>query len=381
MNVQQHIKSPDRPPPISQIGAIAWVRQNLFSNYTNTFLTLLGLYVLYQVIPPFIQWAVFDANISGTDRSICDANREGACWTFVKVRFNQFLFGLYYSAHPEQIWRPVLAFIMFGGLIALLLTPFVPKKLYIGLFTLFVFPFIAFALIHGAWLGLPVADSDQWGGLMLTLMLAFAGIAAAFPIGILLALGRQSNLPIIRYVSILYIELWRAAPLITILFMASVMLPLFFPAGVDFDKVVRAMIGIALFQSAYTAEAIRGGLQAIPKGQYEAADSLGLGYWQKTSLIILPQALKISIPGIVNTFITLFKDTSLVSIIALLELTGIAKFAANSAQWNGKQLEAYLFIALIYWCFCFGMSRYSSGLERKLDTSNRSQSNTINATE
>lgn len=373
MAVQQHIKSADRPPPISQIGVIAWVRKNFFSSYTNTFLTIIGLYLLYQIIPPLFHWGIWDANVSGAERGVCDANRDGACWTFIKVRFNQFLFGLYYSAHPEQIWRPLLAFLLFGGLIASLIIPRVPRKLYIGLFTLFVYPLIAFALIHGAWLGLPVAESDQWGGLMLTLILAFVGIAAAFPIGILMALGRQSKLPIIRYMSILYIELWRAAPLITILFMASVMLPLFFPADMSFDKVARAMIGIALFQSAYTAEAIRGGLQAIPKGQYEAADSLGLGYWQKTAFIILPQALKIAIPGIVNTFITLFKDTSLVSIIALLELTGIAKFAANSAQWNGKQLEAYLFIALIYWCFCFGMSRYSSGLERKLDTSNRSQ--------
>lgn len=371
MTLLEHVKSPDRRPPLNQTGIIAWVRENFFSGYLNTAMTLIGLYLLYIIVPPLVNWGIIQANIDGTDRSICDANKAGACWTFVKVRFNQFIFGLYYSAHPEQIWRPTLVFAIFGGLIALLVTPAVPRKLQIGAFTLFVFPFIAFALIHGSWLGLPVADTDQWGGLMLTLILAFVGIAAAFPIGILMALGRQSELPIIRYMCILYIELWRAAPLITILFMASVMLPLFFPAGWDFDKVVRAMVGIALFQSAYTAEAIRGGLQAIPKGQYEAADSLGLGYWQKTVFIILPQALKISIPSIVNTFITLFKDTSLVSIIALLEMTGIAKFAANSSQWNGKQLEAYLFIAFVYWCFCFAMSRYSSNLEKELDTSHR----------
>lgn len=205
---------------------------------------------------------------------------------------------------------------------------------------------------------------------MLTLILAFFGIVLAFPIGILMALGRQSDLPIIRMMCVLYIELWRAAPLITILFMASVMLPLFL-GGVDIDKVLRALIGIALFQSAYTAEAIRGGLQAIPKGQYEAADALGLGYWKKIGLIILPQALKISIPGIVNTFIALFKDTSLVFIIGLSELTGITKFAASSIQWKGFDIEGFVFAAFIYWLFCFGMSRYSSNLEKKLDTSHR----------
>lgn len=371
MTSVQHISKPDRLPPISQSGLIAWVRERFFSSIGNTILTIIGLYLLYLIVPAILNWAIFNANISGTDRTVCDANRSGACWTFIKVRIVQIMFGLFYSANPDQIWRPLLAFAMLGGLISALLLPWVPKKPYIGAFTIVVFPFIAFALIHGGWLGLKVAESDTWGGLMLTLILAFVGIAAAFPIGIIMALGRQSDLPIIRYLCVLYIELWRAAPLITILFMASVMIPLFFPAELDFDKVLRALIGISLFQSAYTAEAIRGGLQAIPKGQYEAADALGLSYWKKTILIILPQALKISIPGIVNTFITLFKDTSLVSIIALTELTGITRFAAGSLEWKGKLIEGYVFAAFIYWCFCFSMSRYASSLERKLDTSHR----------
>ena len=366
MTTVEHIKKPDRSPPITKVGPLAWIQEKFFGTVSNTILTLVCLYILYLIIPTVVNWALLSANISGTDRTVCDANRDGACWTFIKVRFNQFMFGLFYTANPEQIWRPVLVFAIFAGLIIALITPIVPKKLYIGAFTLFVFPFIAFALIHGAWLGLPVADTDQWGGLMLTLVLAFAGIVLAFPIGILMALGRQSDLPIIRGMCTLYIELWRAAPLITILFMASVVLPLFMPSGVDLDKVLRAIVGIALFQSAYTAEAIRGGLQAIPKGQYEAADALGLSYWKKTALIILPQALTISIPSIVNTFIALFKDTSLVSIIGLLDLTGIGTSAARSKEWLGFDIEAYIFIAFIYWCFCFGMSRYSTSLENKL---------------
>ncbi|MEM7618909.1 MAG: amino acid ABC transporter permease [Pseudomonadota bacterium] len=367
----EHVRTPDRSPPITKVGPIAWLRESFFSSISSTILTLIGIYILYIIIPPIIDWAIFKSIVSGSDRSVCDANPAGACWTFIKVRFNQFMFGLYYAANPDQIWRPVLVFAILVSLIVALLSPSVPRKLYIGAFTLFVFPFLVFALIHGSWLGLPVADTDQWGGLMLTLVLAFAGIVLAFPLGILMALGRQSDLPVIRWMCTLYIELWRAAPLITILFMASVMLPLFLPQGVDIDKVLRAIVGIALFQSAYTAEAIRGGLQALPKGQYEAADALGLGYWKKTLLIILPQALTISIPSIVNTFIALFKDTSLVSIIGLFDLTGTGTAAARSLEWKGFDITAYIFVAFIYWIFCFGMSRYSTNLEKKLDTSHR----------
>lgn len=369
--VVHHTKIPDRLPPASQTGTIAWIRASFFSSIPNAILTFISLYLLYLIIPAIVNWAVINATISGTDRTGCDAHRDGACWTFIKVRIHQIIFGLYYSQNPDQIWRPILMFATLGTLISGLLLPWIPKKLYIGIFTIVGFPFIAYAFIHGEWLGLPIAESDQWGGLMLTLILAFVGIVAAFPIGILMALGRQSELPIIRFLCVLYIELWRAAPLITILFMASVMIPLFFPAEMNFDKVLRAMIGISLFQSAYTAEAIRGGLQAIPKGQYEAADALGLNYWQKTIYIILPQALKIAIPGIVNTFITLFKDTSLVSIIALAELTGITRFAAGSIEWKGKLIEGYVFAAFIYWCFCFSMSKYAGNLEKKLNTSHR----------
>lgn len=363
----KHTPAPSRPAPASEVGTYHWVRQNLFGSVTNTLLTIASLYVLYTLLPPLLNWAIFNANISGSDRSVCDANHGGACWTFIKVRLNQILFGLFYSSNPDQIWRPVLAFFVLAGSITWLLIKGLPFKSYVAIFTLVIYPFIAFALIHGAWLGLPVAETSQWGGFMLTLVLSAVGIVAALPLGILLALGRRSELPIIRAVCVTFIELWRGTPLITVLFMASVLLPLFFPEGVDFDKVLRALIGITMFQSAYTAEAIRGGLQAIPKGQFEAADALGLSYWKKMIFIILPQALKISIPGIVNTFIELFKDTSLVSIIGLYDLLNMAQTAALSNEWRGYDFEAYVFAAFIFWIFCYGMSRYSQSLEASLD--------------
>ena len=366
-----HTPLPSRAPPSSETGIVHWARTNLFSSTSNILMTIISVYALYVLVPPLFSWAILNASLSGTDRSACEASAGGACWTFIKVRFNQIMFGLFYGSNPDQIWRPVLAFF---SLVALLIPLFIEKfnfKGWLGGFILIVFPFIAFALIHGAWLGLPVAETSEWGGFLLTFVLASVGIVAALPLGILLALGRRSELPVVRSFSIFYIELWRGTPLITVLFMASVLLPLFFPAGVDFDKVLRALIGITMFQSAYTAEAIRGGLQAIPKGQFEAADALGLSYWKKTVFIILPQALKISIPGIVNTFIALFKDTSLVSIIGLLDLLNMSKTAARSLEWKGYDTEAYLFAALIFGMFCYGISRYSQHLEESLDRGHR----------
>jgi len=356
-----------RPPPVRETGAWMWAREHLFGSVTNTVITIASLYFLYLIVPPIVEWAFLKANISGTDKSVCDANRDGACWTFIKVRFNQIMFGLYFGANPDQVWRPTTAMLVFAGLIAWLVTPRTPFKPQVALGTLVAFPVFTYALVQGSWIGLPEAPLNEWGGFLLTLTLASVGIVAALPIGILLALGRRSELPIIRGLSVVYIEFWRGTPLITILFMASVMLPLFFPAEIDFNKVVRAMVGITLFQSAYTAEAIRGGLQAIPRGQYEAADSLGLGYWKKMIFIILPQALRISIPGIVNTFIALFKDTSLVSIIGLLDLLNMAQTASRSIEWKGYDFEAYVFAALLFFLCTYGMSRYSQYIERKLD--------------
>ena len=372
-NSTNFIKIPDREPPINSIGWLAWIRHNLFGSTTNTLITVLFFYLFYLYIPPFIDWAILNANISGSDRSVCDANKAGACWTFIKVRLDQLLFGLYFATNPEETWRPIFVFALFGMLVVPLVMDSTPHKKWLLMILLTIYPVIFIAVVYGGVFGIPVSDTGQWGGLLLTFALAFVGIVLALPLGILLALGRRSEMPIVRALSITYIEFWRGTPLITILFMASVMLPLFFPSGVEFDKVVRAMIGITLFQSAYTAEAVRGGLQAIDKGQNEASMALGMGYWRRTMLIVLPQALKISIPSIVNTFIALFKDTSLVSIIGLLDLLKMSQNASRSLDWNGYDIEGYLFAGFIFWIFCFGMSSYSQKLEQKLDTDRRSE--------
>ena len=243
-----------------------------------------------------------------------------------------------------------------------------PWKGWLGAFILLVFPVIAFTLLSGGRFGLEHVETSLWGGLMLTLLLSAVGIVAALPIGIVLALGRRSSMPIVRALSIAFIELWRGVPLITVLFMASVMLPLFLPEGTHFDKLLRALIGIVMFQSAYIAEVVRGGLQAIPRGQYEAAEAMGFSYWQSMGLVILPQALKLVIPGIVNTFIALFKDTTLVLIIGLFDLLAIVQAGFQDPNWLGYAIEGYVFAGLVFWIFCFGMSRYSQALERKLHT-------------
>jgi general L-amino acid transport system permease protein len=281
------------------------------------------------------------------------------------VRFNQFMYGLYPEA---EYWRINLAAVL---LVLLAIPLFIERfryKLWLGLFILFGYPVIAFHLFSGGVFGLEHVETSRWGGLTLTLILASVGMAASFPLGILLALGRRSSLPIVKAVSVVFIEFWRGVPLITVLFMSSVMLPLFLPEGTYFDKLARAMIGISLFQSAYMAEVVRGGLQAIPKGQYEAAQALGLGYWRSMGLIILPQALKLVIPGIVNTFIALFKDTTLVLIIGLFDMLAMIEAALADPKWLGYAIEGLTFAAFVYWLFCFGMSRYSMALERKLHT-------------
>ncbi len=341
-----------------------WLHQNLFSSVFNTLLTLGSLYLLYLLLPPLVQWAILDANWQGTTRDDCTGG--GACWVFIKVRFSQFLYGFY----PEtECWRVDLAFLLIVLLVTALLIERFPKKHWLLAFTLLGYPVLALYLFHGGSYGLPLVETARWGGLMLTLTLASIGMVLSLPLGVLLALGRRAdNLPLVKALCVVFIEIIRGVPLITILFMASVMLPLFFPEGVNFDKLLRALIGIVLFQSAYMAEVIRGGLQAIPKGQYEAAEALGLGYWQSMLLVILPQALKTVIPGIVNTFISLFKDTTLVLIIGLLDVLGMVQAALADPHWLGYSTEGYVFAGFIFWIFCFGMSRYSQYLERKLRT-------------
>ncbi len=354
---------PDLPPPITEVGVVGWLRQNLFSNWWNTGLTFLGLYLVYLIFMPLIQWAIIDADWVGDSREACTSG--GACWVFIRVRLDQFLYGFY---PVDEQWRVNLTGLLLAATIAWLTVPKLLGKRYAGLFALVVFPVIAYLLLGGGRFGLEPVETTLWGGLMLTLILSLVGIVAAFPLGILLALGRRSNMPVVRALSVAFIELWRGVPLITVLFMSSVMLPLFLPEGVNFDKLLRALIGIVLFQSAYIAEVVRSGLQAIPRGQYEAADVLGLSYWKKMGLIILPQALRLVIPGIVNTFNELFKDTTLVMIIGLLDLLAIIKAALEDANWLGYSIEGYTFTGLVFWLFCFGMSRYSMAIERKLHT-------------
>lgn len=364
--MEVHQFRPSLPPPRLSVGVIGWLRSNLFSNWFNTLLTLLAIYLVWLIVPPLLQWAVFQADWTGSTRADCTS--EGACWVFIKQRFDQFMYGFY----PEELrWRVDLTvwLVVIGA--APLFVPMMPRKALYGLVFLVVYPLLAFWLLHGGFLGLSEVETSQWGGLMLTLVIAAVGIAGALPLGILLALGRRSKMPAIRVICVTFIEFWRGVPLITVLFMSSVMLPLFLPEGLSFDKLLRALIGVILFQSAYIAEVVRGGLQAIPKGQYEAAAAMGLGYWRMMGLVILPQALKLVIPGIVNTFIALFKDTSLVIIIGLFDLLNSIKQATTDPAWLGMATEGYVFAALVFWIFCFGMSRYSMRLERKLDTGHK----------
>ncbi|WP_454892301.1 amino acid ABC transporter permease [Agrobacterium vacciniicorymbosi] len=367
------------PAPSSQVGITHWLRTKLFATPKDIVFTVLAIALLVYIIPPLVQWLFIHATWTGTDRTACltvaqggalPDGQSGACWAFVNAKFAQFMFGRYPSS---EYWRPLLVLAAF---IALLIPMLIPKAPFKGLNALLVFiilPVVAFFLLVGGHFGLSHVETPLWGGLMVTLILSFCGITVSLPFGILLALGRRSNMPVIKLLCTTFIEVIRGIPLITILFFASIMLPLFLPDGWTFDKFLRALVGVALFASAYMAEVIRGGLQAIPKGQYEGADSLGLNYWQKTRLIILPQALKLVIPGIVNTFIGLFKDTSLVYIIGMFDLLGIVNLNQSDANWATPvtPMTGYIFAGFIFWIFCFGMSRYSLFMERHLDTGHK----------
>ncbi|WP_456433764.1 amino acid ABC transporter permease [Nitratifractor sp.] len=353
---------PPKEPPLGERGAIAWVRHNLLSSPYNIAFTILGIGILYLIIPPFVKWAFLNATWTGHSKADCHPG--GACWIFIRAKLDMFFFGFY---PHDQLWRPKTVIATIVALVAA--SKFIKgfNKLKIALIVMF--PIYAYILLRGGYFGLSPVETSKWGGLLLTLVIASVGIVLSFPIGIVLALGRQSKLPIIKSMSVFYIEFVRGVPLITVLFMASVVLPLFFPEGVNFNKLARALIGITLFEAAYVAENIRSGFQAIPKGQYEAADSLGLSYWQKMGLVILPQAIKVTIPNLVGTFISLFKDTSLVMIIGLFDLLAMVTVTANDRDWLGMDTEGYVFAAFIFWIFTFSMSMYSKRLEKKLDTS------------
>ena len=339
------------------------INANFNSSNFNAALTLIVIFILIKFIPSLLNWFIFDADFAGSTKQDCTS--DGACWVFVKVWLNRFVYGMYPDA--EQ-WRINTAFFMLFGLVGA--SFFVPEKFkkYLLLFLLFVYPIIGLKLIAGGNFGLKYIETGAWGGLSLTFIVSAFALILCFPIGMFLALGRRSNLPAIRYSSIGFIELWRGVPLITVLFMSAVMFPMFLPDGTYVDKLIRVLIAITLFEAAYMAEVIRGGLQALPKGQYEAAKSLGMGYWRMHFLIVLPQALKLVIPGIANTFLALVKDTPLIFVVGLLELAGMVNLAKTNPEWLGMAMEGYVFAGLVFWVICYAMSRYSQNLEKKLST-------------
>jgi general L-amino acid transport system permease protein len=362
--------APLRPPPAGTTGAAGWLRENLFSNFGNGLLTVLLVLALGSLAWNVFDWAVLRAVWTGVDREACAIANAGACWPFVWEKFPQWLFGFYPTA---ERWRPVAAFVIGAVALAPMLMPAVGGKTWNALFLLIVYPVIAYELLAGGLFGLPEVETSSWGGLTVTLVVAVTGIVFSLPLGILLALGRRSELPIVRSASIAFIELWRGVPLVTVLFMASVMLPLFVPDTWTPDKLLRALIGVALFASAYMAEVVRAGLQAIPKGQYEAAMAVGLSYWQSMRLIILPQALKVTIPNIVNTYIGLFKDTTLVFIVGIFDFLKTVEAARGDVNWAtpNTSITGYAFAAMFYFVFCYAMSRYARYVEHRLRAGDR----------
>lgn len=362
MQTLPHVPTVSRPPPKTEAGALGWLKRNLFSSVGNTTITVIVVLLLIWILPKAIGWLFINAVWGKAGLAACEAARgSGACWAVVWEKFRFMMFGVYPFA--EQ-WRPGLAVVLLSLLLVVSSWRFFWNWWLAAIWLVGIA--ITFWLMGGG-LGLAPVRTEQWGGLPVTLILAIFGIAFAFPIGILLALGRRSQLPVVRAFSVIYIEVVRGVPLITVLFMASIMFALFLPEGLRIDVLVRAQVAIILFVAAYLAEAVRGGLQAIPKGQYEAAEALGLPFWKMTGLIILPQALRISIPPIVNSFISLFKDTSLVVIIAIYDFSyAVKKSVETDFAWKKYFIEAFLFSILIYWIYCFAMSKYSQRLERDL---------------
>ncbi|WP_300669576.1 amino acid ABC transporter permease [Desulfoluna sp.] len=350
------IPRPNEAPPLDTAGPIGWIRQNLFNGKGNSLLTILALLFLLKTVPALLSWALFKATwVSG---AACDATREGACWAFVVEKFRILMVGIYPSPH---LWRPAVSFGLLATVVILTLFRLVSARTLAFLW--FSLPLPLFWIINGG-MGLAHVDQSLWGGLMLSMGLAVVGILFSLPLGILLALGRRSRMASVKALSIGIIELIRGVPLITILFMASVMLPLFLPKGVNINNLLRVQIGVILFSSAYIAEVIRGGLQAIPPGQMEAAVSTGLTHWQATRLVVLPQALRHVIPSIIGRCVALFKDTSLVIIVGLLDFLGMIKASTQDPEWLGYEAEAYVFCALVYWIICFSISRYGRSIEK-----------------
>ena len=343
------------------------LNKNINTNNFNAALSICIILLIIFSLPPLLNWFILDANFIGDNKEACTGG--GACWVYIKTWFNRFIYGMYPNA--EQ-WRVNLTFIVvlaFAGV-----GFFVPINLkkYLTLYYTIFLPIISFLLIYylisGGEFGLVWVETGAWGGLSLTFIVAFFSLIFCFPIGMMLALGRRSDLSVVKYSSLTFIEFWRGVPLITVLFMSAVMFPMFLPDGTYVDKLIRVIVAITLFEAAYTAEVIRGGLQALPRGQYDAAKSLGMGYWRLHLLVILPQALKLVIPGIANTFLALVKDTPLIFVVGLLELVGMLNLAKTNPKWLGFSMEGYVFAGIIFWIICYSMSKYSQSLELKYKT-------------
>jgi general L-amino acid transport system permease protein len=361
---------PAAPPPHGERGVFGWLRANLFCGPLNIALTLVCVVLILWAVPPMIKFLLLDAVWSGSDRNACLARPErpvvGACWAFVAERINFFVYGFY---PIEERWRVDLFFAALAFGIGWLTWLDAPRRGLGMLYFFAVLPVISFVLLYGApRLGLSIVETAKWGGILVTVVVAAVGIVVALPIGILLALGRRSSMPVVRLLSVIYIEFVRGVPLITVLFMASVMLPLSLPEVWSPDKLLRALIGVAMFSAAYLAEVVRAGLQAIPRGQYEAAVALGLGYWKTMYLVILPQALKITIPNLVNSAIGLFKDTTLVFVVGIFDLLKTVEASRIDPKWATPvtSLTGYAFVGLFYFVGCYLMSRYARYVEARL---------------
>jgi general L-amino acid transport system permease protein len=355
---------PARPAPVNTEGPVAWVKANLLGDWKTTLSTIIVGGILLWYVPQILNWAFVTASWI-PNYEACRVDGVGACWGVVAEKYRIIFFGRY--PYEEQ-WRPLIATVLLTSLLVASCIRMFWKAWLPMLWIVVLAAF--FTLMYGGVMGLTQVDTDRWGGLPLTILLASLSLVMCFPLALLIALGRRSNLPAIRSFCTIYVELIRGVPLISVLFMASFMFPLFMPQGLQIDVLIRVLVGITLFAAAYMAEVIRGGLQAIPKGQVEAAATLGLSYWQTQRKIVLPQALAMVVPGIMNNFISTFKDTSLVTIVSLYELTGAMKMGVNSdANWRPFIMEGYLFIALIYFIFCFSMSRYSRWVEKQVNKS------------
>jgi general L-amino acid transport system permease protein len=368
--VRRALAQPELPPVASR-GPLAWTRAHLFDGVFNATLTLVSAVIVAMLVWPTVKFLIVDAVWMGSSRVDClpeTLGREvGACWPFIKAKFAQFMYGFYPAS---EAWRVDLTYAVGVILLIPLLIPPAPYKRINAILFFGVYPLAGFFLLVGGVFGLPHVETRLWGGMLVTLVISFTGIILSLPLGILLALGRRSDLPIIRTLSVAFIEFWRGVPLITVLFFATYMLPFFLPVSWRIDGLARVLIGVVLFSGAYMAEVVRGGLQAIPRGQFEGATALGLGYWRMMGLVILPQALRLVIPGIVNSFISLFKDTTLVLIVAIFDLLGQMRAAFADPNWATPVtlFTGFAFAGMIYFLVSFGMSRYAMFMERRLNT-------------